>query len=257
MTASYTDVVLPVVRRTREMLLPHFGNITHENKSDDTPVTKLDLAIETYLRTELSIAYPAISFAGEEFGGSRDSDLFWLCDPIDGTGCFIHGLPFCTVMLSLVQDQKIVFAVIYDFVRDVAYHATRGKGAFANDQKIGVSNRPLAGSIVAWETRMTEQKNRDIFLRLYERASLVDTANAGWSFAMVAAGKLDGRITFDGWGFDYDFAPGSLLVEEAGGVVANIGKRSFDYRNRDFLAVNPTIFKELTQGPDAIFPVTA
>lgn len=63
---------------------------------------------------------------------------------------------------------------------------------------------------------------------------------------MVAAGKVDGRVTFEPYGNDYDFAPGSLLVEEAGGVVRNLGSDTYDYRNTDFIAANPIIYKELT-----------
>lgn len=41
------------------------------------------------------------------------------------------------------------------------------------------------------------------------------------------------------------------------GVVANIGSRAYDFSNGNFLACNKEIFKELTEGPDAIFPITA
>ena len=44
-------------------------------------------------------------------------------------------------------------------------------------------------------------------------------------------------------------------MQEAGGIVANIGSREYDYRNLEFLATNPRVFKELTEGPEAIFPI--
>src|SRR4051812_25337488 len=158
--SSFADVVLPIVRGTRGMLLPHFGNIEEENRKSNhsaSAVTKLDLAIEKYLQETLSIKYPDISFAGEEFGGSRDEEKFWLCDPIDGTGHFIHGLPFCTVMLALVEKQQVTFSVVYDFVNDVLYHATRGEGAFANGAKLQVSKRPLADAYLIVESNTTNE----------------------------------------------------------------------------------------------------
>ncbi|RJQ37810.1 hypothetical protein C4552_00230 [Candidatus Parcubacteria bacterium] len=72
---------------------------------------------------------------------------------------------------------------------------------------------------------------------------------------LVAEGKLDARIAFDPWGYDYDFASGVLLIAEAGGRVTNIGSTTYDYRNTNFIAANPVIFEELTKGPDAIFPL--
>ncbi len=255
---NYADTVLPIVRGTREMLMPHFGNVAEVSRKGGgavNAVTELDFATEKYLREKLAAVYPTIPFAGEEFGGSRESDLFWLCDPIDGTGHFIHGLPFCTVMLALIEKQRVVFGVVYDFVTDTAYYATRGKGAFANNERLRVSNRGLADAYLKFESNITKDANKALYDRLFAKTGLLMMMTAGWSFAMVASGKLDGRVTVDGWGLDYDFAPGSLLVEEAGGIVANIGARTYDYRNSNLLAVNPTIYKELTEGPDAIFPL--
>ncbi len=255
---NVTDAVLSVIRQTREMLLPHWGHIKEQKRKTGAAVdavTRLDLEVETYLQDALNKTFPTIKFAGEEFGGSREEERFWLCDPIDATGHFIHGLPFCTVMLALIEKQQVNFSVIYDFINDIAYHATRGRGAFANDVPIHVSDRPLSHAYLIVESRREQKDDRDKYRRLYKKAGVLEMLTAGWTFAMVASGKLDGRLTFDGWGFDYDFAPGSLLVHEAGGIVANIGKRTYDYRDGNFLAVNPLVFKELTEGPDAIFPV--
>jgi len=258
MENNYSEVVLPIVRATREMLLPHWGTIkenARKNEKGDSVVTELDLKVEDYLKKSLATNFPSIPFAGEEFGGSRDSDLFWLCDPIDGTGNFIHGLPFSTVMLALIERQRVIFSVVYDFANDIAYHATRGHGAFANNEPIHVSNRPLRDSYLGFETKMEEQQNKDLFMHMRQRVSIVKSISAGWEFAMVASGKLDGRVMVDPYGQDYDFAPGSLLVEEAGGIVVNIGKTTYDYRDRSFLAVNQEIYNDLTKGPDAIFPI--
>ena len=78
---------------------------------------------------------------------------------------------------------------------------------------------------------------------------------AGHEFAMVASGKLEGRIMYDPYGFDYDFAPGSLLVSEAGGVVTNIGSDKYDYRNLNSIAANPKLHQALTEGEGALFPL--
>lgn len=256
--SKYAEEVLPIVRATRAMLLPHFGNIKEEERKSDSPVdtvTRLDKEVELFLQERLSKRYPDIPFAGEEFGGSRDEERFWLCDPIDATGHFIHGLPLCTVMLALIEEQRVNFSVVYDFVNDIAYHAVRGGGAFANDTRLRVSDRSLSRAYLIWESHMDKRENWELFTKLYRKSGVLETLSAGWTFAMIASGKLDGRVTFDPWGFDYDFAPGSLLVEEAGGMVANIGSRAYDYRNGNFIAANPLVFKELTEGPGALFPI--
>ena len=255
--SDYANIVLPIVQKTREMLLPFYGNSKEEARKGEHPasvVTRLDREVEVYLHESLTKAYPDIAFAGEEFGGSREEERFWLCDPIDGTGHFLRGLPFCTVMLALIENQRVNFSVVYDFVNDIAYHATRGQGAYANSDRMHVSERKLKDSYLIVEYNTTHEENRERYLKLFAQGGLMEMITAGWSLAMVAAGKIDGRVTWDGWGYDYDFAPGSLLVEEAGGMVANIGESTYSYRNLNFLACNKAVYQDLTEGPAALFP---
>jgi fructose-1,6-bisphosphatase/inositol monophosphatase family enzyme len=72
---------------------------------------------------------------------------------------------------------------------------------------------------------------------------------------LVATGKIEARICVDPFGKDYDFAPGSLLVSEAGGAVTNIGTTTYDYRNTNLIAGNRNIVEDFTDGPSAIFPI--
>ena len=111
--------VLPLIRKTREMLRPFYGNVEaveYKSERGHDAVTELDRKVETFLEAELHILYPDISFAGEEYGGDREVPRLWLCDPIDGTSHFIRGLPYCTVMLALIEEGQVNFGVIYEFV---------------------------------------------------------------------------------------------------------------------------------------------
>ena len=86
--------------------------------------------------------------------------------------------------------------------------------------------------------------------------NLIEIVTSGYEFALVASGKIEGRICSDPYAFDYDIAPGTLLIEEAGGIVTNIGKNTFDYRNRDLIAANRPVYEALTEGPEAFFPIS-
>lgn len=255
---NIAELVLPIVRKTRDISLPYWGKAESIKQKSDSPhdaVTKLDGEIEQYLTVELKKIFPDIPFVGEEFGGDRSVKRFWLADPIDGTAHFIRGLPFCTTMLALIEDGQVVFSAIYDFVHDVMYHAEKGKGAYKNGIPIHVSDRAVNQSYIAWETHLDKPENMPKFLELRKLSVMFKTVSAGHEYILVAEGKLEGRVCFDGHGKDYDYAPGSLLVSEAGGVVTNLGKTTYDYTNLDFMAVNPALYEKLTQGPDAIFPI--
>lgn len=250
------QVIARIVRQTRSLTLPHHGNVEFKDKGGyrNDLVTELDVKVEEFLREELGKVYPDVAFVGEETGGDRTSDKLWLCDPIDGTAHFVRGLPFCTTMLAYIENGRVMASIIYDFVNDAVYSAVRGQGAFRNEERIRVSDRPLAKAYLGWETHVNKEENLRVHLRLQDQASFFKTITAGYEFTLVASGKIEGRISFDPYGKDYDFAAGSLLVEEAGGVVANLGKTDYDYRNLNFIAANPQTYKALTEGEEAIFP---
>jgi|SRR3989344_2597718 len=245
---KYKDTVLPIVRGVREILLPEWGtakNIGKKTERSSDVVTVLDQKVENFLREKLAKVYPDITFVGEEGGGNRKEGRFWLVDPIDGTGHFIRGLPFCTSMLALIENSEVIFSLIYDFINDDIYWAEKGKGAYKNDTPIHVSDRSLSDSYLCTESKVYKKYNQEFLGEIVKKTAYFASVDCGWEFAMVACGKLDGRISFDPWGYDYDFAPGALLVSEAGGMVKNIGSIKYDYKNLDFMAVNPVVYKEL------------
>ncbi len=234
------------------------GNIETLTKGDKSSVTgvvtELDFKTEEFLAKSLGKFSKDIGFRGEEFGVKSHANTTWLVDPIDGTAHFIRGLPFCTTMIALIENGEVVLSVIYDFVRDDMYTAIRGHGAFRNEEKINVSSRSLGQSLLSFETKIEKPENYAKYIQARKRAVIFNTANCGFEFAMIASGKLDGRIGLDPYGKDWDFAPGSLLVSEAGGIAANIGKSTYDYQNHDYIIANPLVHKELTAGADSIFP---
>jgi myo-inositol-1(or 4)-monophosphatase len=248
----YNQTILPLMREIRPMVLPHWGNagsITAKSASPADLVTELDTAVEAFMTRKLLELYPDIGFVGEEFGGDREQSRFWLMDPIDGTAHFIRGLPFCTSMLALIEDGEVTFSVIYDFLNDQMYWAEKGLGAFCDDRRLHVSERELPDAYYSYEINLRKDENTALFARLFGKGLMVKTISAGWEFAMVADGKLDARICIDPYGKDYDFAPGTFLVKEAGGIVRNIGSETYDYRNLNFIAAAPKVYRDLVEGP--------
>ena len=237
--------------------MANWGKAKSVNQKTDSAwsvVTQLDIDIERETRERLSNLFPDVAFVGEEDGGDRNAKTFWLMDPIDGTAHYIRGLPFCTSMLALIDRGAVVFSAIYDFLHDNMYWAERGCGAFCNSERLHVSAVGLKNAFVSFETRTEVPENAALHDRMRRATNIVKSFSAGWEFAMVAAGKMEARICFEPYGFDYDFASGTLLVSEAGGIVTNIGSRTFDYRNLNFIPSNKVIYKDLTEGNDALFP---
>lgn len=244
-----------ILRETRALTLPSFGTIEHTEKTNAYDVvTRLDTEVETFLAQNLTQVDPGIGFVGEEFGGDRGKKTYWLADPIDGTMHFVRGIPFCTTMVALIDSGSVVMGFIYDFVSDTLFSAERGQGAYKNDTRIHVSERPFSEALCSIETQSTKPENNALYTALRTRIKTIKTVSSGHEFALVASGKIEGRISADPYGKDYDYAAGSLLVEEAGGVVQNIGLTTYTLANLNFIAGNSAFVQGLTESADALLP---
>lgn len=82
-------------------------------KSDGSPVTAVDQAVEDRLREMIAEAYPGHGIVGEERGATgADREFVWVIDPIDGTLPFLAGFPVFGTLLALVRDHVPVMGII-------------------------------------------------------------------------------------------------------------------------------------------------
>ncbi|KKR47852.1 MAG: Inositol-phosphate phosphatase [Candidatus Curtissbacteria bacterium GW2011_GWA1_40_16] len=253
------SVAVGIAKEAGVLLKPHFGKIeVVRQKSPSGPdvVTDLDVKAENLIAKRLSTETPLIGFVGEESGNSNKKDKFWLVDPIDGTAHYIRGIPVCTTMIALIDKGEVVLSVINNFVTGEVFSASKNQGAKLNGKPIRVSDRSLSESYISIESRLDDEETVKKYLELKKVTTIFHTISCGYEYGLIASGKLEGRICINPYGDDYDYAPGGVLVKEAGGVVANIGFNSYNYKNHDFIATNPIIYKELTQGQKSILPVS-
>ena len=233
-----------VLRSVRPELLGNYGLISHDRKQDLSPVTRLDKQIENDLKNALKPLDESVGFYGEEFGEEGDKGTFWTIDPIDGTEAFVRGMPFCSNMLCLIEDGQPSAALIYNFVLDELYTAQRGKGAYLNGQPIKVSKRTIEHAAVEYECSLELAENRKGYIEI-PRYGRYRFFAAGYGFTQVAKGAMEARVQYQPYGMIYDYAPGALLVQEAGGLVANIGSSTYNYKNINFIASNQQVHNQL------------
>ncbi|MBI2329990.1 hypothetical protein HYU94_01225 [Candidatus Daviesbacteria bacterium] len=249
--------VLELIIKAGRKLKPAFGKIKGERyKGGDAGniVTKLDIETEEFLASSLKELYPSIGFKGEESGLRKKADMFWLVDPIDGTGYFVRGIPGCTNMIALIDGKEVIFSAIYDFINGNLYHAQKKQGAYCNNKKMHVSDLSLEEGFLYFECDINKKTLAE-FESLKKYSMVLSSGYPpGFEYAMVASGKIEGRINLDPMGSDYDYASGVFLVKEAGGQVANIGSNEFDYMNLNSIAANKKVYKALTKGENPIFP---
>jgi len=196
-----------------------------KNKVEDfSPVTEADLEINQLVIDEVKKQYPGYGVLAEEKNFLvKNSKFVWVCDPIDGTIPFSHGLPISTFSLALVKDGQPVVGVIYDPFHNNYFFAAKGKGAQMNGKKIKVSRaKRLEGELVLtehWKQAAYDTiKTIDALEDLNCHTSLLKSIAIGG--ALVAAGEAIGVICPGKT--PWDMAAAKIIIEEAGGKVTDI-----------------------------------
>lgn len=215
-------------------------------------VTEVDRAAEAAIIETLRNAYPDHGILAEESGASHPGeprDYTWIIDPLDGTTNFIHGFPQYAVSIGLQHRGQITQAVVYDPNRNELFTATRGRGAFLNDRRIRVSKRThLRECLIGTGFPFRELAHLDEYVRMFKRvteetAGIRRPGAAALDLAYVAAGRFDGF-----WEFGlspWDMAAGSLLIIEAGGMIADFDGEQ-DYLKKGLVvAATPKVFPQL------------
>jgi myo-inositol-1(or 4)-monophosphatase len=198
-----------------------------EAKAANDFVTRADLASERAISAVIRGRYPDHGLLGEEEAYERlgGPDPLWIIDPLDGTTNFIRGFPIYAVSVACSIESRVVAGAVLDVARDEMFSASRGGGTFAGDRPLRVSGRAgLAGALIATGFPFRRRPRMEAFLGAFRAvfAEVSDIRRAGAAaidLASVAAGRLDG-FWEEGLG-PWDIAAGSLLVEEAGGVVTD------------------------------------
>ena len=198
-------------------------NKTKEKKilSEDGRDIKLILDQETEKIIRSSLAASDIEIIGEEFGGVKKEEKYWVVDPIDGTANYFRGLDECCVAIALMEGNEALIGVIYNFNNNQMYEAIKDHGAFLNNKKISVSDIALkskASITTGFPASETVESSINFLEDLKGWKKVRMFGSAALSCAYVASGKCD--YYAEKGVYLWDFAAGICLVEEAGGNVA-------------------------------------
>lgn len=232
---AHIDVAKDLAKQAGEIIKKNFTlNSNQEWKDNNTPVTATDLAINDLVLKALKDAFPehsVLSEEGDDF--SEKSEYVWICDPVDGTHNFSHGIPTATFALALTQAGKPVLSVVYDPFLDRMFCAEKGKGAFMNGRKIQVTESATLQRTVVGMGKLKEVRNLHPLLEAIKAHG--GTSIVGLSIhymsALVAAGEFSASL-FGGRAV-YDMTPSKLLIEEAGGKATDLFGKTPERFDRD------------------------
>jgi myo-inositol-1(or 4)-monophosphatase len=206
-------------------------------KSDGSPVTEADLAVDNALKARLTAARPDYGWLSEETPDTEERLArreVWIVDPIDGTRAFAQGGDEWCVAAALLIEGRPALAAIYRPMTEDFYEARRAEGAKLNGKPLHLSDaRELPGARILGNAAALKQ------LQAKAPVSAVAGGNTplAMRLALVAQGDLEAALS-TAPKHDWDLAPGDLLVHEAGGKVTGLDGKRFTYNRRETRQAN-------------------
>ena len=181
-------------------------------KSDDSPVSAADLAVDSFLKTELGRLLPSAGWLSEETAD----------DP-------------SRLERALVSSGRPLLGLLVAPARGEVWTATAGAGARLNGVDIAASKRRVfPGARVPADSLPREDQD----------LTTVDKPNSiALRIAMVADDRADLIATLR-WGYEWDVAAAALIAREAGAQVTDAFGQPLAYNKRD-----PRAFGLLVSAP--------
>lgn len=228
------DALVEAVREVgRTEILSRARHVRGERKRDGSLFTEADTAAQAALIVRLRRLHdcPVI---GEEMTADaqqaawgRGAGTAWCVDPIDGTTNFLQGIPYYAVSVALVERGRARLAVVYNPATDEAFHAAAGAGAFLNGAPIAPRPAParLAEAIASIELKRLPRVQAVRLAGELPWYSYRNFGAAALDWCWLAAGRFDVYLHANHMLWDY--AAGSLILSEAGGVMSTFDADDF------------------------------
>jgi len=197
-----------------------------------------------------------------DLGGKQPGGTFWTLDPIDGTKGFLRGEQFA-IALALISDGQVKMGILgcpnlalQDGYTGCLVYGIAGVGAFVLDsdtgqpEKISISSIQDPRDMRFVESYVSAHSNMDMQLQIAKILNIgADPVqmDSQVKYSMVSGGKAEIYLripnpkTPDYKEKIWDHAAGSVIVEEAGGIVTDIYGKKLDFSAGKTLANNSGI----------------
>ncbi len=261
MRESFLETAIFAARSAGRIIVENLGRLSSADislKSASDFVTRVDKESEACIIRIIRERYPDHHILAEESVKETWPEGYrWIIDPLDGTTNFIHQYPVFCVSIALEYKGGIIAGVIFDPLREDLFLAEKNKGAFLNGQPITVSSiAALPDSLITTGFPFRKKELLDPYLKvfqnvLYKVSDLRRAGAAALDLAYLAAGRCEGffEIGLSPW----DIAAGSLIIEEAGGIITDFSGGSDYLITGNIVAGNKIIHGELLKEVQGVF----
>ncbi len=218
-------------------IMPRYMKVSHQKKMDGSLCTAADLAAQEALTQRLQ-AIHNVPVLGEEMSIAQQEEMWgngkqelWCIDPLDGTTNFVHGLPYFALSVALMRDGKSVLGVVYDPVAKEVFAAEHGKGSFLNGERMHKRSAvtDLSSALANVDMKRLNSKLSALLASHPPYASQRNFGASALDWCYTAAGRFD--VYLHGGQKLWDYAAGSLILQETGGHACCLEHDDFSHGN--------------------------
>lgn len=214
-------------------------------KSERDIQAEADLESEKAIKAKIKSTFPNHAILAEESGiEDEGSEYLWVIDPLDGTINYARGIEEYAISIALSKNDQIILGVIYQPALNRLLVAEKGKGTFVNNGRLTIlGESELSNCIAATDTTSNLEARSLNFEMLTRVAAAVRHVRIFGSSSLHLARIAQGQIDFyykahcNYW----DVAAGTLIIQEAGGVVTDMQGQPLSPKSKTILAAASAI----------------
>lgn len=261
------SILIRGIREASEILMTHYRNpgLVVTEKEDLSPVTGADVASHDFLSKFLGQEFPGIPLLSEEgikekYSIRKTFEYSWILDPLDGTKEFIARNDEFAINLALLHKNKPVLGIISIPAKNLIYYASKGEGSWKISGAGPPQRLPVHASSHLTTRRITVlvsrshsgQAETEYVKKIEDQGWQVDVRPTGSAYKHVLLAEGSAHVYVKpGICWEWDTAPGQIILEEAGGSVVRLDTGEPLVYNKEILS-NPDL---IMWAPGVIIPL--
>ena len=218
------EVALKATKLAQEVIMKIYHNedFKTEIKEDNSPVTQADLKANDIICKTLLENFNDYGLLSEEYSDNLErlnKEFVFVVDPIDGTKDFIAKTDEFTINIALVKDHEVVLGVIGVPAKNEIYYAIKHEGSYLLKDnvltKLEVSKD--TDNLIQMHSRFHFSNKEKEYFDAHEEITQLKEAGSAYKACLIASGKAHIYLKNSKGTKEWDVAPSSIIVKEAGG----------------------------------------
>ena len=212
------------------------------------------MASHKFISKLLAREFPDIPLISEEgskipFAVRKNWEYSWILDPLDGTKEFIAQNDEFAINLALLFKNRPVMGIISIPAKNLIYYAIKGEGSWRLSADGDLRRLPLHHSdheatrkIVALISRShSGDAEKEYLRRIEDKGWQIEIRPTGSAYKHVLLAEGSAHLyAKPGLCWEWDTAPGQIILEEAGGSVVRLDNGEPLVYNKENL-INPEL----------------